>query len=112
MDCPVCKKEFNEKTGRRPKKFCSDACKVKFWNGQKKQRQARLSILEPTHLYVPLNEHITITYKDIPNNDAIQKLIDEIKKEKIPDARNTLYGRKVWQKEQDQKIAELQKQLK
>jgi hypothetical protein len=36
MKCPVCKIEFDEKTGRRPKKFCSDACKVKFWNGQKR----------------------------------------------------------------------------
>ena len=38
MECPVCKKEFDEKTGRRPKKFCSDACKVKFWNAFKKVR--------------------------------------------------------------------------
>lgn len=36
MECPVCKKDFNEKTGRRPKKFCSDECKVKFWNAKKK----------------------------------------------------------------------------
>lgn len=36
MECPVCKKEFNEHTGRRPKKFCSDECKVKFWNAKKK----------------------------------------------------------------------------
>lgn len=36
MECPICKKEFNEHTGRRPKKFCSDECKVKFWNAFKK----------------------------------------------------------------------------
>jgi len=36
MECPVCKNEFDEYTGRKPKKFCSDACKVKFWNAQKK----------------------------------------------------------------------------
>ena len=36
MECPVCKKEFNEATGRRPKKFCSDPCKVKFFNAKKK----------------------------------------------------------------------------
>jgi len=36
MECPVCKIEFDEKTGRRPKKFCSDPCKVKFWNAAKK----------------------------------------------------------------------------
>lgn len=36
MECPVCKKDFDEKTGRRPKKFCSDGCKVKWWNAKKK----------------------------------------------------------------------------
>jgi len=36
MECQVCKKDFNEKTGRRPKKFCSDECKVKFWNAKKR----------------------------------------------------------------------------
>jgi hypothetical protein len=36
MKCPTCNIEFDEKTGRRPKKFCSDKCKVKFWNGQKR----------------------------------------------------------------------------
>lgn len=36
MECPICKKEFVSETGRRPKKFCSDACKVKFWNAFKK----------------------------------------------------------------------------
>jgi len=37
MVCPICKIEFNEHTGRRPKKFCSDGCKVKFWNAFKKR---------------------------------------------------------------------------
>jgi hypothetical protein len=36
MKCPICKNNFDEHTGRRPKKFCSDSCKVKFWNAQKK----------------------------------------------------------------------------
>lgn len=36
MKCPVCKNEFNPDTGRRPKRFCSDNCKVKFWNAKKK----------------------------------------------------------------------------
>lgn len=36
MECPVCKKEFTEHTGRRPKKFCSDKCKVKYFNTLKK----------------------------------------------------------------------------
>lgn len=39
MKCPVCKKDFNPDTGRRPKKFCTDECKVKFWNAAKKVQQ-------------------------------------------------------------------------
>ena len=39
MECPMCKKSFDENTGRRPKKFCSDACKVKFWNGFKRVKK-------------------------------------------------------------------------
>ena len=47
-----------------------------------------------------------------PNTEEIQKQIAAIKAEKIPEQRNTIYGRKVWQKEQDEKINALQKQLK
>ena len=36
MNCPVCQNEFNPNTGRRQKRFCSDPCKVKFWNAFKK----------------------------------------------------------------------------
>lgn len=39
MKCPVCKNDFNPDTGRRPKRFCSNACKVKFWNDFKKANQ-------------------------------------------------------------------------
>lgn len=34
--CPVCLKEFNQYTGRRPKRFCSEECKVKYFNAEKK----------------------------------------------------------------------------
>ena len=47
MMCPVCKKEFDEYTGRKPKKFCSDACKIKFWNAFKKKRKTVSSQLDP-----------------------------------------------------------------
>jgi hypothetical protein len=41
----------------------------------------------------------------------IQALIDAVRKEKIPDHRNTAIGKKAWQQEQDKKVAELRKQL-
>lgn len=36
MECPVCKNEFDPYTGRRPKKFCSDGCKIQWHNVSKK----------------------------------------------------------------------------
>lgn len=44
MQCQVCKKEFDEKTGRRPKRFCSNACKVKFWNAEKSTKKTDISV--------------------------------------------------------------------
>ncbi len=41
----------------------------------------------------------------------IYQKIAAIRAEKIPDYRNTSLGKKVWQKEQDDKIRELQKKL-
>lgn len=46
--------------------------------------------------------------------DELSKLkrqIQQIKEEKIPDARNTTLGRPVWQKEQDNKIRALEYQI-
>ena len=39
MVCPVCKKDFDPHTGRRPKKFCSEECKVKYFNARKKVKE-------------------------------------------------------------------------
>jgi len=70
MNCPICKKEFNEKTGRRPKKFCSDVCKVKFWNGVKKHKieVKVINLTEPLkpkdYIKKPLkNESVNTTQK-------------------------------------------------
>ena len=30
--CPVCGKEVHQTPGKREKKFCSDACRLKWWN--------------------------------------------------------------------------------
>lgn len=67
-------------------------------------------ILKIADKYVPKKN--TVWHVSTQEANEIQKQIDEIKKEKIPEARNTVYGRKVWQKEQDAKIDELKKQLK
>lgn len=53
MKCPVCEKEFISKTGRRPKKFCSDSCKVRFWNSKKKKVQ---DLTKPTNEVKPTEQ--------------------------------------------------------
>lgn len=30
--CPCCGKEIEQVPGRKPKKFCSDKCRMKWWN--------------------------------------------------------------------------------
>ena len=46
------------------------------------------------------------------HNEEIQKKIAAIQKETIPFHRNTPLGKKVWEKEQEKKITELQSRLK
>lgn len=70
MQCPICKKEFNEKTGRRPKKFCSDVCKVKWWNLQraiKKEGDADKKLKE-----------------EVANDTEITKILEEINTSEPP----------------------------
>jgi endogenous inhibitor of DNA gyrase (YacG/DUF329 family) len=114
MECPICKKEFNEHTGRRPKKFCSDECKVKFWNafkGRVREVKADKKMAEE----LAKDAEVTEILKDIEAvnlADIIKKQIADIRAEKIPPHRNnTTIGRKSWQLEQDKRIRELQQKL-
>lgn len=45
------------------------------------------------------------------HNSAIEEQIKAIKAEKCPDHRNTSLGKKVWEKEQRDKITELSQKL-
>lgn len=38
--CLNCKKEIEEYTGRRPKKYCGDACRQKFFQAKNKAQSA------------------------------------------------------------------------
>ena len=63
INCPQCGNQFDEKTGRRPKKFCSDDCKVKFWNGQKKVAAIEKAMKNPepyqnTQTWVDVNLNV------------------------------------------------------
>ena len=83
MECPVCKKGFNEHTGRRPKKFCSDGCKVKFWNTQKRVVDGKLD--EAVKKYTSFESASEfIEFKtSVDNSEKIKELEEEIKT--IPD---------------------------
>ena len=35
--CPVCYKKLVHISGRKKKRFCSDACRMKWWNNHKEQ---------------------------------------------------------------------------
>ena len=40
--CLNCKKEIQEYTGRRPKKYCSDPCRQKFFQAKKKREKPKV----------------------------------------------------------------------
>ncbi len=121
MDCPICKKEFDEKTGRRPKKFCSDACKVKFWNKFKKM-QSGAETKPPEYKEQTNYTHKAAIVVPIDGDKYETKEIDLTPiREQIEQLKKELYncpkeysetGRIIWRKEREKKIQSLQQQLK
>ena len=87
MKCPVCKKDFDEHTGRRPKKFCSDECKVKFWNAKKRvvvnnkpENKKRIEEERQTHNSVGEKHNRSQPIEGISEMEALfQKLKNEKK---------------------------------
>lgn len=83
MECPVCKKGFDENTGRRPKRFCSDPCKVKFWNANKKPPKPQIQdFSKPTNKVPDLSKEPPKTNYTV-DMERISELEKEI--EAIPD---------------------------
>ena len=93
IKCPICGTEFDEKTGRRPKKFCGEPCKIKFWNASKRFAKIEkvVNSSEPhqnTQTWVDSNlnevdkpvtdEVVTIT---IPPKSRIQLLMEQAEQE-------------------------------
>jgi glycine/serine hydroxymethyltransferase len=118
MKCPVCKKEFDEHTGRRPKKFCSDACKVKFWN-KNKIAKLKLNNQSPKGIRIDIEalEGEQLTEKQITE---IAENSKEQLKQRIADLQKELYecpksysetGKIIWVKERNKKIQELKNLL-
>lgn len=74
ISCPICGKEFDEKTGRRPKRFCSEPCKIKFWNANKKT---------PKKESVPeFKQSLDETPKEVIKE--VDKKIEEISQPSVP----------------------------
>lgn len=84
MECPVCKNDFNENTGRRPKKFCGDSCKVKFWNSKKRA-------LKEVAETVPIIE-----------SSAPEKEPETAQNDTMPEFKTT-FERLMWESEQELK---------
>lgn len=80
MNCPTCKKEFNPHTGRRPKKFCSDNCKVKYFNARKVLKNIKEDLKQVDKLIEKYSNPNATVLADflLPN---IQKQIDDYTEE-------------------------------
>jgi hypothetical protein len=81
MECPVCQKQFDEKTGRRPKRFCSDACKVKFWNANKKPLTPQIKDCNKPTNEVPnlTKEPPKSNYTITPVKKSFAQLLEDVK---------------------------------
>ena len=81
MICQICKTAFNEHTGRRPKKFCSDKCKVAFWNKNKKPKVVEIKNLNQTTNEIKPPEQPKTNF--VINTEKIAELEKEL--EGVPD---------------------------
>lgn len=119
MECPVCKKDFNEKTGRRPKKFCSDECKVKFWNAKKKGETLVVKIKDNgTSNSITWGKRHDGIEAALPTGtskiitDAERARIAELEAELKSPPKNPQIGLKLWTKLREKELSELKRQLK
>ena len=106
--CQYCKAEFEPKNPKG--KFCSDKCRV----------YASRKLSKDNSMINDLNQQSNGTTQDLTKqppttnysiDTTIKEKIAAIKAEKIPKERDTIFGRKIWQNEQNAKIAELMKSL-
>ena len=75
INCPQCGNQFDEKTGRRPKKFCTDPCKVKYWNAFKKKVVENTEVGEIVKLKVESPITLVIKGKENIEQHAISEKI-------------------------------------
>lgn len=94
-----------------------------FWNTKREKINFAEKFAEsklfnankPTNLVEPKvkgEDKTNCAINTLPDNDAIEAQIKAIQAEKIPEHRNTTMGKKAWAIEQNNRIKELQKQLK
>lgn len=99
-NCLTCGEPIEQKTGKRKRVYCSDLCRVRYFQRNGKQ-SAKTITVQPKVPEPPTNP-----------NEAILKQIAAVKAEAIPPHRNTTLGRKVWEVEQRQRIIDLESKLK
>ena len=105
--CAFCGEPAEQTDGRRPRKFCTDTCRQKYWQAKNKLKAAAKT--EKTTAVVKKMSPSVKLAKNEPTD--IEKQIAAIKAEKIPKDRDTIFGRKSWALDQRKRIAELESKL-
>lgn len=93
--CLTCGEPIEVKKGKRAKLYCSDLCRLRGWQKKNKRPIGRKQTPPP-----------------LTENEQILRQIAFLEAELIPPERNGLWGRKLWQKEQDEKIKQLKSKIK
>lgn len=110
-NCLFCQKELTHFEGRKQKSFCNVNCRNKYFYKKRSDLIKQAINGNGKHEEKEEEKEVVTETITIPDNEIIQKQIQSIRNEKIPDYRNTPIGKKVWESDQKKKISELQKQL-
>ena len=138
--CLNCGESLVDQSRRNNRVFCNTTCRSNYWQKSNRLEKQGKSVEEIIKLLAvkkkpkvvhltPDNKHefdfLKERAKDIPQEtkdkvhrmmnelevEGIKKQIEAIRAEKIPAHRNTSMGKRSWEIEQKNRIAELQKQL-
>ena len=130
--CLNCGKEVSQVKGKRDRLYCDQNCKSVYFRKTKPKEKKyvqketferilnenvelkrKLSEVKVTDLTKPTIEVKPIEVKktNYSVNTELLSKIKEVELEKIPKERDTQFGRKVWQADQNKRIAALKAQL-
>jgi len=114
-NCEACGKEF---VGTVRKRFCSDVCRVQF--SRLKKRFSTGSVVSEKGVFrVPASSDLATVLSTsnfcenkVKPNEAIQKQIEAVRAEVMPDHIKSQLGKQSWKFDQKKKIELLELELK